>query len=71
MSDQTLKSIWEGSFRIFGVEVRCHVLSDGRRIIEADSINALLEAMATGNAADIGDLGAFTCWQRGEMETEQ
>lgn len=38
-------SVWQGSFTVFGVELKCHVLDDGHRIIEATSIEALLEAM--------------------------
>lgn len=60
-------SVWEGSFRLFGVEVRCHTLSDGRRIIETDSLRDLLNAMATEKDADgPGELEAFSRWQRGE-----
>lgn len=58
-------AVWEGTFRVFGVDVRCCVLSDGRKIISTDSMNALLDAMATGTA-DAGDLEAFARWQRGD-----
>lgn len=63
--DDISKSTWEGTFRVCGVDVHCHVLSDGRRIIEADSMNALLEALANGTEAESGDLDAFARWQRG------
>lgn len=60
------ESVWEGTFRVYGVDVRCHVLSDGRRIIESDSMNALLEAMEAKSTGDPGDLAAFDRWRRGE-----
>ncbi len=68
MGDRAAESAWQGTFQLFGVDVHCHVLSDGRRIIEANSMNALLEAMANGAGADVGDLDAFTRWQRGETD---
>lgn len=59
-------SIWQGSFNIFGVEVRCHVLSDGRRIVEAESFNALLLAMASDSVEEDHDaINAFATWQAG------
>ncbi len=44
--------------RIFGVDVQVSHLNDGRRIIHADSMAALFEAMAFGDA-DIGDVQTF------------
>ena len=40
-----LHPVWSGEFTIFGVTLHCHVLSDGRRIIEADDVIGLFEAM--------------------------
>lgn len=31
-------AVWSGEFRLFGGVIKCHVLDDGRRIIEADSL---------------------------------
>ena len=62
------QSTWSGSFRLFGVELKCHTLSDGRRIIEADSMNALLEAMASCDVIEhqTDDTpGDFARWQAG------
>ena len=61
-------AVWSGTFHLFGVEVRCHVLSDGRRIIEAESLAELLAAMA--NTAHIdpkrgAEIEAFARWQKG------
>ena len=60
------KSVWSGSFRVFGVDIHCHVLETGERIIEADSIHALFEAM-TDRPLDTADTGFadFVRWQRG------
>ena len=42
MSDDTLpKPVWSGSFMLGDVEMRCHVLDDGSRIIDASSLDAL------------------------------
>lgn len=58
-------SVWTGSFHVMGVEVKCHVLSDGSRIIESDSVHKLLDAMASPGKLEEGDLAAFSRWQRG------
>ena len=59
-----------GTFRLFGVDIVCHVLSDGRRIIEADSFEALLRAMEDGDdlatVRDHREIDRFSRWQRGE-----
>lgn len=41
-------SVSEAHLHILGVDLVVHHLSDGQRIIDADGINALLEAMAGG-----------------------
>lgn len=60
------QSIWQGTFTMFGVEVRCHVLDDGRRIIEAESMTELLNAMASCNrVVDPKEIEGFAKWQKG------
>lgn len=56
-------SIWQGSFTIFGVEVRCHVLSTGERVIEVESIDAFL--VASNTEIDPGEMESFARWQAG------
>jgi hypothetical protein len=60
------KAVWSGTFKIYGVELKCHVLDNGQRIIDADSIEQLF---AEGNhriSPDGGDeLEAFSRWQKG------
>lgn len=52
MSEKELPhAVWSGSFNIFGVDVKCHVLSDGERVIEAESMEAVLKAMAAPDPA--------------------
>lgn len=60
------KSIGSGTFRIFGVDLECHVLSDGRRVIEEKSLKALLASMASDAWVDCGeDLVNFASWLNG------
>lgn len=59
-------SVWSGSFQVFGVEVKCHTLSDGQRIIEAESFHNLMEAMgADRRTIDAEAMEEFAKWQRG------
>jgi len=62
------QSVWEGEFLLFGVPIRCHVLSDGQRVIEEASIIALLETMGeeqpNQNLVDDA-LNDFIKWMRG------
>ena len=64
-SEHIPKSVWQGTFQMFGVDVRCHVLDNGQRIIETESMEALFEAMATADVdtVDIGDIEAFARWK--------
>lgn len=69
MSEVHPNAIWSGSFRVFDVEVKCHTLADGRRIIEAESFHKLMEAVrAPGDMRDDPDVVAFTRWQQGYHE---
>lgn len=61
------KIIWSGSFSIFGVEVKCHVLDDGQRIIEEDSMVALFDGTADVSSCDEKELEKFSCWQKGVL----
>lgn len=53
------------------IDEQIPLLSNGQRIIEADSVNALLEAMANGTEVNPGDLDAFARWQRGDYTTSR
>lgn len=62
--DEIPSAIWEGKFRLFGVEAKCYVLSDGRRIIDADDFHAIFEAMANGAEIMEGEMESFVRWQQ-------
>ncbi len=62
MTDDLPKAIWSGSFDVGEVTVRCHVLDDGRRIIETDSIENLFRQAPATNYHDLDD---FARWLRG------
>jgi hypothetical protein len=54
-------SLRQGSFTLFGVEVSCHVLDDGQRVIDAESMGKLLVALANPDtpSASAEDLRCF------------
>ncbi len=56
------KAIWEGTFSIFGVEVRCAVLEDGVRVVNGDDF---MKVLSGDTEANTGDLEAFMNWQAG------
>ena len=62
-----IHSVWQGSFILFGVELQCHVLSNGQRIIEEDSMVDLLEAMEAPleNNSDGSELTELCDWLKG------
>ena len=59
------QAIWSGTFTVFGVEMKCHVLNDGRRVIEEESIKELLEAWGSSDNLPLGEIDTFARWQRG------
>lgn len=57
--------MWSGTFTVWGIEMRCHVLDNGQRIIEQESFHKFMDAMADGMpAAEDDELTAFLRWQR-------
>ena len=63
---KTPTAIWRGSFVLFGVEVKCHTLDDGQRIIEAESLYDLIQAIANpGTDIDVEQVKAFAEWRNG------
>ena len=58
------RAVWEGEFNLFGVPLRCYVLDDGRRIIDADDLGRIYAADQRGvEAGDEHD--AFLSWLKG------
>ena len=59
-------AVWSGSFNIFGVEIKCHVLENGQHIIEADSIRQLFDSKTVEPCLDAADgLKALARWVKG------
>jgi hypothetical protein len=67
MSADLPVSVWQGSFTLLGVELRCHTLSNGQRIIEPDSMDAFLTAFADPYTPfDEAELHRFAKWKAGD-----
>jgi hypothetical protein len=59
------KSVWSGSFNVFGVELKCHVLDNGQRVIDADSVADFFNLMADAEVpAEDPDMDEFVRWFR-------
>ena len=67
--DQIPVAVWSGTFHLFGVDIRCCVLDDGRRLIVGDDIAKLFDAMgsyaAANTKAEAEAMAKFFRWQRG------
>ena len=57
--------VWSGSFKIFGIDLKCHTLSTGERIIEEESVAALFAAMEGPWRDERDDTLAFNRWLEG------
>ena len=59
-----LHSVWQGSFRLFGVDLQCHVLSGGQRIIEEASMAELLRGHGRHRSEDTdgAEMASFVKW---------
>lgn len=59
-------AIHSGTFNLLGVDLKCHVLDDGKTIIEAESMGKFFDAMA-GNAEkmDNEELTRFVAFLKG------
>lgn len=58
-------AIWSGTFTVWGIELRCHVLDTGQRIVEAEDMERFIHAMEDGDLDTRGDMAEFVRWQRG------
>jgi hypothetical protein len=72
-TDDLPEAVWEGSFQVFGVPVRAYILSDGRRILNADDVHALLAdergGCGTAEEAEADDgMWAMAAFCRGAPE---
>ncbi len=60
------RAVWEGTFTLYGVPVRCAVLDNGQRVLHAEDVAALFAAMGQEDREyPIGDVAAFSRWQKG------
>jgi hypothetical protein len=65
---QIPKAVWSGVISVFGVDLRCSVLDDGRRVIDAEDSAKLFAAMeddAPLTETEAAALAAFMRWQGG------
>jgi len=59
-------AVWSGEFRVGGVTLKCHVLSDGTRVIERESVAEFFNMLAGEEPIDPREMEAFARWQRGQ-----
>ena len=64
MTEEIPMVVWEGAFVLFGVKVRCYVLDDGQRIMNADDTSRLFERMGDKDCPQLSasDVLAFGKW---------
>ena len=65
MTEQLPRVVWEGTFTIFGAPIKCYVLDDGRRIIDADGLRESMERHDAGAAIDERKNDEFLKWLKG------
>jgi len=46
--DNLPKAVWTGKLNVFGLELNCAVLDDGRRVIDAEDVQRFCLAMENG-----------------------
>jgi protein associated with RNAse G/E len=71
MEKELPKAIAESQFTLFGINLKCYVLDNGARIIDAKDMESLFEAMQYANALDDvvttnEELEKFAKWQLGK-----
>jgi len=67
-------AIWEGTFKLFGIELRCCVLNDGTRVVNAEDMARLFGQMERGGDTipmDEEELNNFARWQKGDGPDER
>ena len=52
-------SVWSGVVHIGSVALAVHVLSNGERVVEAESVERFLDALTGGADFEDADLGEF------------
>lgn len=64
VAEEVPVAVWSGTIRLFGVDMKCHRLSNGQNVIEEESMRAFLAALETGGV-DAGDVEEFARFQAG------
>ena len=68
MSENLPKSVWQGTFKLYGIELKCHTLDDGQRVIENpdEFFSAMFNsAIFDEDAVDPDELARFEAWRNG------
>ena len=52
-------AVWTGTVTLMGEPLTFHVLDDGMRIIEAESLERFMKALASGPAPTTEEIGEF------------
>jgi len=63
---EPLESVWQGSFMLGNCEMRCHMLSDGTRIIEEESLANFFMGEVANTDKFYEQLLEFAKWMRGK-----
>lgn len=61
----------ESSINIAGIEMKCHQLDDGRRIIDVEGVNNFFEALANGLEITESDALALAEFKQGKTVMER
>jgi hypothetical protein len=68
MPDDPLVAIASSAFTLSGVRLRCYVLSNGQRVVNADDAQTLFDAWGTGvQAPDEDEIEAVARWLKKEQ----
>lgn len=60
------KAVWEGSFFLGDLEMKCAVLDNGQRIIDAESVYRFLNGEFGDKRPTDAEIIEFSKWQRKE-----
>ena len=59
--------VWSGTFRLFGFDMKCHILDDGLRIIEAESVEDMIISMSKNVSLETDEFALFYEWQKADL----
>jgi hypothetical protein len=67
MADDDLpRIVWSSEFKLGAVTMKCHILDNGQRVIEQESMLEFLAAIEADTPIDYDAMRAFGRWQRGQ-----